>query len=369
MDGSGLAGVPKADRSKIAPCVTRQGPWRHDTTMDDLPAPLGWLVDEASASPGPDRFLAELGGRLLAEGAPLAGGALTLAVPHPIIIRRTWLWRAENAAVIGALSFAARLALCTKTLSDRRRTTRCWGWAGTRPFASAETSRLRRTARIVAAPLAALAARATLAALLEAYLGPRSAAMVQAGALRRGTGETIRLLYADLRGFTALSESNSPSVVISALDVWFDRIAGSVHAFGGEVLKFIGHGVLAIFPVVGGATRSACDAALRAVSAARIGMAHLDEQRLRQGLPALPFGAGAISARRIVSISPPSAQPSIWSAGWRGCANRCARQSLCPARLPPRRSCRWSRLERMRSAVSLRHAWSSPCRKIEPALF
>ena len=65
------------------------------------------------------------------------------------------------------------------------------------------------------------------------------------------------------------------------------RIAGAVHAFGGEVLKFIGDGVLAIFPVVGGTPRSACDAALRAVSAARIGMAHLDEQRLRQGLPAL----------------------------------------------------------------------------------
>ena len=51
----------------------------------DLPAPLAWLVDEAGASPGPDRFLAELGGRLLADGLPLAGGALTLAVPHPII--------------------------------------------------------------------------------------------------------------------------------------------------------------------------------------------------------------------------------------------------------------------------------------------
>jgi adenylate cyclase len=47
----------------------------------DLPAPLAWLVDEAGASPGPDRFLAELGGRLLADGLPLAGGALTLAVP------------------------------------------------------------------------------------------------------------------------------------------------------------------------------------------------------------------------------------------------------------------------------------------------
>ena len=43
----------------------------------DLPGPLAWLVDEAGASPGPDRFLAELGGRLLADGLPLAGGALT----------------------------------------------------------------------------------------------------------------------------------------------------------------------------------------------------------------------------------------------------------------------------------------------------
>src|SRR6266550_3034114 len=78
---------------------------------------------------------------------------------------------------------------------------------------------------------------------------------------------------------------------MSALDAWFDRIAGAVHAFGGEVLKFIGDGVLAIFPVVGGTPRGACDAALRAVSAARVGMAHLDEQRLRQGLPARTFGA------------------------------------------------------------------------------
>src|SRR5262245_66478675 len=74
----------------------------------DLPASLAWLVDEAAASPGPDRFLAELGGRLLADGLPLAGGALTLAVPHPIIARRTWLWRADGGAVIEALGFAGK---------------------------------------------------------------------------------------------------------------------------------------------------------------------------------------------------------------------------------------------------------------------
>ena len=50
------------------------------------------------------------------------------------------------------------------------------------------------------------------------------------------------------------------------------------------MLKFIGDGILAIFPVVGGTPRGACDAALRAVSAARVGMAHLDEQRLRQAM-------------------------------------------------------------------------------------
>ena len=292
--------------------MTGQGPWLHDRGMD-LPAPLAWLVDEASASPGPDRFLAELGGRLLADGLPLAGGALTLAVPHPIIARRTWLWRAETGAVIEALGFAggplsqagrdwlAELGPVQEDTVGAAPDSAVLGWAGTRPFGPAEAGRLRQAARFVAAPLAALAARAALAALLEAYLGRRSAARVQAGALRRGTGETIRaaLLCADLRDFTALSEATEPAAMIAALDAWFDRVAGAVHAFGGEVLKFIGDGVLAIFPVTG-APAEACEAALRAVVAARAGMAHLDAVRQAQGLPPLPFGAAAASRRDTV---------------------------------------------------------------------
>ena len=115
---------------------------------------------------------------------------------------------------------------------------------------------------------------------------------MQDGALRRGTGETIRaaLLYADLRDFTAMSEATEPAAMIAALDAWFDRIAGAVHAFGGEILKFIGDGVLAIFPVIG-APAEPCEAALHAVVAARAGMAHLDAMRRAQGLPPLPFGA------------------------------------------------------------------------------
>ena len=269
----------------------------------DLPPPLAWLVDAAGASPSPDRFLADLGARLLADALPLAGGALTLAVPHPIIARRTWLWRAETGAVIEALGFAgaplnqagrdwlAELGPVQEETVGSAPDGPVLGWAGTRAFNPAEIGRLQMVVRFVSAPLAALTARAALTTLLEAYLGRRSAARVQAGALRRGTGETIRaaVLFADLRGFTALSETTDPAAMIASLDSWFDRVAGAVHAFGGEVLKFIGDGVLAIFPV-NDAPAEACEAALRAVVAARAGMAHLDALRKTQGLPPLPFG-------------------------------------------------------------------------------
>jgi class 3 adenylate cyclase len=278
-----------------------------------LSSALAWLVDSAADAAGADRLLAELGAHLVADGLPLAAGALTLDVPHPLIARRTWLWRADDGTVIEALGFAAGAAMGAETTTSAGRN---WlqgtaagvvhedviglgqngpvlGWIGPRAFLPREVAALRQAARFSAAPLAALAARATLTATLEAYLGRRSAARVLSAPLRRDVGETIQaaLLYADLRDFTALSDNNPPALVIAALDAWFDRIAGAVHAFGGEVLKFIGDGMLAIFPVVGGTPRLACEAALRAAAAARAGMAHLNDERRRQDLPSLSFGA------------------------------------------------------------------------------
>ena len=319
----------------------------------------------------PTGFLAELGARLVADGLPLAGGALTLAVPHPLIARRTWLWRAESGEVIEALGSrpgglaAARNGKpgrrCRPALARRARAPApvhedvvgprpdgpSLGWIGPRPFTPDETDALRQAARFAAAPLAALAARATLAAALEAYLGRRSAARVLAGPLRRDIGETIQaaLLYADLRGFTALSESNPPAAVIAALDAWFDRIAGAVHAFGGEVLKFIGDGVLAIFPVVGAVAarrlrRGAARGRPRRGPAWRISTRR-DGGRGCRLCPSAPRCisarcCGAISAPPIGWISPRSAPPSTWSAGWKGCAGRSTRPSSSRAHSPPR---------------------------------
>ncbi|MGY4599654.1 adenylate cyclase [Bradyrhizobium sp. GM22.5] len=290
--------------------MTKTACLRHDRAMHLSPT-LAWLVDAAADSAGADRLLADLGAHLVADGVPLAAGSLTLEVPHPLIAKRTWLWRAENGRVIEALGFApGGLAPDPPNDAGRR-----WlrdiaegevhedlvgrpdgpllGWIGPRPFTADETEQLRQAARFAATPLAVLAARATLRATLDAYLGKRSAERVLAAPLRRDLGETIQaaLLYADLRNFTLLSETNPPAEVIAALDAWFDRIAGAVHAFGGEVLKFIGDGVLAIFPVVGPSPRQASDAALRAARAAEAGMVYLNAERRAQGLPPLAFGA------------------------------------------------------------------------------
>ena len=280
-----------------------------------LSSTLAWLVDDAGDMPSADQMLAKLGAALVADGLPIAGGALTLAVAHPLIARHTWLWRAESGEVIEALGFASGTLMglgansgadagqrwlsgiaagaAHENIVGSRPDGPSLMWIGPRPFTPDEVQDLGRAARFAAAPLAALAARATLKASLEAYLGRRSAARVLAAPLRRDLGETIEaaLLCADLRGFTALSESLPPVAVITALDAWFDRIAGAVHAFGGEVLKFIGDGLLAIFPLAGDGRGEACNAALRAIVAARAGMARLDKDRALQELPPLPFGA------------------------------------------------------------------------------
>ena len=275
-----------------------------------LPSALSFLVDKAIDVPDGDVFLTALASKLAADGIPLAGGALTQAAPHPLIQRRTWLWRADTGRVIEALG------LVGPADSGHTHVGRNWlagvstgfvheyvvggasdgsalAWTASRPLSETELELLREVARFAATPLAVLGERSTLAALLTAYLGRRSAAQVLAGRLRREPGETIRavLLSADLRGFTELSESAEPDEVILSLDAWFDRIAGAVHAFGGEILKFIGDGVLAIFPIGERDAATACDAALRAVAAARAGMDHLNRARAAHGEAPLAFGA------------------------------------------------------------------------------
>ena len=104
--------------------------------------------------------------------------------------------------------------------------------------------------------------------LLKIYLGPQAGPKVLAGQIRRGTGEelTAVLWSSDLRGFTARSDRLPGQQMIAILDALFDAQATAIHEYGGEILKFIGDGLLAIFPI--GGTASASDAAHNAMAAA-----------------------------------------------------------------------------------------------------
>lgn len=117
-----------------------------------------------------------------------------------------------------------------------------------------------------------LTLRRNAADLFDTYLGHRTGRQILRGLTHRGDGEDVRaaILYCDLRGSTALTESLSRQTYLDLLNDFFECAAEPVLASGGEVLKFIGDAVLSIFPVEGedadeetiaSASRRACKAA------------------------------------------------------------------------------------------------------------
>jgi adenylate cyclase len=119
--------------------------------------------------------------------------------------------------------------------------------------------------------------------VLRAYLGPHTGPRVLAGEIRRGSGEEIAAVIwsSDLRGFTALSDHAPGERVIAILNDLFDLQAKAISKHRGEILKFIGDGLLAIFPVDG--PGDARRAAAGALSAARETLAALQAYRAIEG--------------------------------------------------------------------------------------
>jgi adenylate cyclase len=114
--------------------------------------------------------------------------------------------------------------------------------------------------------------RALMRHLLNVYLGPSAGPKVLAGQIRRGTGEelTAVLWSSDLRGFTRRSDRLPGQQMVAILNALFDAQANAIHAHGGEILKFIGDGLLAIFPIDSPALVR--DAAHNAMAAAMQGL-------------------------------------------------------------------------------------------------
>ena len=130
--------------------------------------------------------------------------------------------------------------------------------------------------------------------LLSTYVGPNTGERIFNGAIRRGDGQMIYAViwYCDLRGFTSFSEDRPLDEVIAVLNAYFDRMAEPVVARGGEILKFIGDAMLAIFPCEATCESKVgiADNAVAAAEAAIAGVAELNETRGRDGKPPIECG-------------------------------------------------------------------------------
>jgi len=115
--------------------------------------------------------------------------------------------------------------------------------------------------------------------VLKAYLGPQTGRKVLAGQIRRGSGEAIAavLWSSDLRRFTQMSDQLPGESVIGILNRLFNLQAKAIVGHGGEILKFIGDGLLAIFPVAN--PDEAARTAGNALAAAQEALAALDVLR------------------------------------------------------------------------------------------
>ena len=121
--------------------------------------------------------------------------------------------------------------------------------------------------------------------LITTYLGSDAAERVLAGNIVRGGAEPLRAVvwYSDLIGFTRISDTASADTVLALLNDYAEAQVEEIEAHGGHVLKFIGDGILAIFPH--DETTLACKSALDAAAKQRHRISALNVRRLAAGLP------------------------------------------------------------------------------------
>jgi adenylate cyclase len=134
----------------------------------------------------------------------------------------------------------------------------------------------------------------TARSLLDTYVGPNTGERILSGSIRRGDGQVISavLWYCDLRGFTELSERLPLDQVIQLLNDYYDHVAEPVERHRGEILKFIGDALLAIFPIESKdqAPCRACEDALAAAQDALAGLGAMNQARQEAGQSPLHFG-------------------------------------------------------------------------------
>lgn len=158
-------------------------------------------------------------------------------------------------------------------------------------FSEREVAVLRTLVPVLALLLERQALHRTTRTLLDTYVGNLAGQRVLDGVIKRGMHETIRAVIwaCDMRGFTELSERLGSEPLVAMLDDYFGAMVDAVVSEGGEVLKFIGDAMLAIFPVASQG-RPAAERALAAAANVTAAIEVCNAGRAAADLPLIRFG-------------------------------------------------------------------------------
>ncbi len=296
---------------------------------DDAPYaddPLGWLEREARAAPSLAAILDGLAQRLRRAGVALARLGIHIGTVHPQLLGYGCIWSHaaghcteynvrhavldddsykrsplrlvnEEGAVVrrdprlpeSQVEFTVMADLSAEGITDyvARPLGAISGVRSNVTYSSDSPHRFREAdlaliERALPTLLLNLDARIMLSIagnVLDAYVGPRAGARVLRGEILRGQGERIDAVIwvSDLRDYTALSDRLPDTDMIRLLNAYFDQLVSAILDHGGEVLKFVGDGLLAIFPVDPSDPRAAAEAALAAAHAALAALGRLND--------------------------------------------------------------------------------------------
>ena len=265
-------------------------------TGSDLQKVTDWLIDGARSAPSPTRMMGETCERLVQAGLPLSRVGVFVRTLHPDIYGRNLVWRPGAEVVLGTVDFDIRntpefrnspLAIVfaegqevrcrlddpasqrVPFFDDMRAegvtdyialpllftdgSINASSWTTKRPggFSDDELAALRTVVVPLARVIEIISLRRTASILLDTYVGNRAGQRILGGQIRRGHTDTMdaAIWLSDLRGFTALSDRLPAETVVDILNGYFDCQVSSIKTHGGEVLKFMGDGLLAVFPI------------------------------------------------------------------------------------------------------------------------
>ncbi len=262
----------------------------------DLQKLTDWLIDGARSAPSPPQMMAETCERLVAAGLPLWRVGVFVRTLHPDIVGRNFIWRPGAEVAVGSANYEmldspeyqnSPLAIVfgegreVRSLIDGPDSKRfplfddlrsegvtdyialplmntdgsvhASSWTTRQPggFTDAQLDGLRSLVPPLARLIEVTRLRFTASNLLDIYVGNRAGGRILGGQIRRGHTDTMHaaIWLSDLRGFTALSDRLPAETVVDILNLYFDCQVSAIRTHGGEVLKFMGDGLLAVFPI------------------------------------------------------------------------------------------------------------------------